>query len=113
MFDFSGQYSIRVEGIVILALILCLWAFAVFLFLRKWASIRITHTVEARFRHTFKNLDTVRVVKRVQDSVIYKNYNRKISMTMVAREERRLQRMHSVPVMRTLPTIAMETTTEM
>lgn len=72
--------------------------------------------MEPRFKHSPKNLENIRIVKRPQDSVIYKNYSRKLSLTMVAREKRRLQRMNTVPTMDqeslsrviTLPTIQME-----
>ncbi|KAL8594004.1 hypothetical protein ACOMHN_028990 [Nucella lapillus] len=110
-------HLIRIEEVVILGVIVCMWMVAVLSFLRKWSTIRILQPVELRYRHSPKNLENVRVVKRAQDSVIYKNYSRKMSVTMVARENRRLQRMHTVPIMSalpSLPTIAMETnTTEM
>ena len=66
-----------------------------------------------------QNLENIKIVKRPQDSVIYKNYSRKVSVTMVERERRRLQRMHTVPCisnvpaitrLETLPTIHMEET---
>ena len=71
------------------------------------------------FYFCLQNLETVKVVKRAQDSVIYKNYSRKMSVTIEARENKRLQRMHTVPIMTHLPSIPMEleptleTTTEM
>lgn len=102
---------VHVEEVVVLAVIVTLWVVAVVVFLRKWASIRILQPMEPRYKHAPKNLDHVRVVKRVQDSVIYKNYSRKMSITMVAREKRRLQRMHTVPCMSALPTIHMEEVT--
>lgn len=108
------------EEIVIILIVLVLWVIAVILFLRQWDNIRILQPMEARYKHSPKNLETIRVVKREQDSVIYKNYNRKLSVTMIAREKKRLQRMHTAPVLPTvprlitLPTIEMEdVTTEM
>lgn len=107
-------HTIQPEEVIILGVIVSMWVVAVLAFLRKWSSLRILQPVEPRYRHSPKNLESVRVVKRAQDSVIYKNYSRKMSVTMVAREKKRLQRMHTVPIMNTLPTIAMETgTTEM
>ncbi|KAK3105399.1 hypothetical protein FSP39_024344 [Pinctada imbricata] len=75
--------------------------------------------MEPRYKHNPKNLETIKIVKRAQDSVIYKNYSRKLSITIMEREKRRLQRMHTAPVLsslpaKTLPTIQMEElTTEM
>ena len=99
-------HRIQPEEVVILGVIVSMWVVAVLAFLRKWSSLRILQPVEPRYRHSPKNLEHVRVVKRAQDSVIYKNYSRKMSVTMVARENKRLQRMHTVPIMTTLPTIA-------
>ncbi|XP_069114810.1 uncharacterized protein [Argopecten irradians] len=103
------------EEAVIILILLVIWIVAVVLFVRQWDSIRILQPVEPRYRHSPKNLESIKVVKRPQDSVIYKNYNRKLSVTMVAREKRHLQRMHTAPalptcslIMNTLPTIQME-----
>ncbi|KAK7486064.1 hypothetical protein BaRGS_00022673 [Batillaria attramentaria] len=101
---------IRPEEVIILGVIIALWLVAFLAFLRKWSSLRILQPMEPRYKHNPKGLDSVRVVKRAQDSVIYKNYSRKMSVTMVARENRRLQRMHTVPIMTPLPTISMEAT---
>ncbi|KAK7088974.1 uncharacterized protein [Littorina saxatilis] len=107
-------HTIQPEEVVILGIIICMWVVAVLAFLKRWGSIRILQPIEPRYRHSPKNLENVTVVKRAQDSVIYKNYSRKMSVTMVARENRRLQRMHTVPIMSALPMIPMETgTTEM
>ncbi|XP_059142644.1 uncharacterized protein LOC131930251 [Physella acuta] len=112
---------IQVEEFVIVLIIVIFWLFAVMAFLKKWDSIRIMQPMEPRYKHNPKNLESIKIVKRAQDSVIYKNYSRKMSTTMVAREKRRLQRMHTVPCMSALPaihldrlpTIQMEVTTEM
>nr|KAG5698940.1 hypothetical protein BaRGS_024861 [Batillaria attramentaria] len=106
----SVAQIIRPEEVIILGVIIALWLVAFLAFLRKWSSLRILQPMEPRYKHNPKGLDSVRVVKRAQDSVIYKNYSRKMSVTMVARENRRLQRMHTVPIMTPLPTISMEAT---
>ena len=91
------------------------------LFIKQWDNIRILQPQEPRFKHSPKNLDTITIVKRAQDSVIYKNYSRKMSTTMVEREKK-LLRMNTVPIMENvaslnissfnkLPTIDMEEAT--
>ncbi|XP_005094863.1 uncharacterized protein LOC101847570 [Aplysia californica] len=117
------EQTIQLEEILIVLIIVIFWFLAVLAFLRKWDSIRIMQPMEPRYRHSPKNLENIKIVKRPQDSIIYKNYSRKVSVTMVEREKRRLQRMHTVPCMsalpaitrlETLPTIHMEeVTTEM
>jgi hypothetical protein len=115
----SGVYP---EEIVFISIVIIVWVIAVFVFLKQWNSIRILEPIEPRFKHAPKNLENIRIVKRTQDSVIYKGYSRKLSITMVEREKRRLQRMNTAPVLpvtgrmtlNTLPTIHMEDmTTEM
>lgn len=107
------RHRVQPEEFIILAVIVALWLMAVFVFLKKWDSIRILQPMEPRYKHSPKNLESVRVVKRAQDSVIYKNYSRKMSVTMVARENRRLQRMHTAPCISPLPVIhAEDVTTE-
>ena len=82
--------------ITIVALILIAWVCATALFLQKWGRIRIVHNQEPRFKREFKNLDTIKVVKRPTDSVIYKSYPRQFSKTMAAREKR-IERMNTMP----------------
>lgn len=96
------------------------WIVAMVFFYKQWDSIRILQPIEPRYKHTPKNLESIRIVKRPQDSVIYKNYSRKLSITMDEREKRRLQRMNTEPVLPSvsrlsaLPTVHMEeATTEM
>ncbi|XP_021367924.1 uncharacterized protein LOC110459801, partial [Mizuhopecten yessoensis] len=110
-----ARNSIYPEEAIILLILIAIWVVAVVLFFKQWDSIRILQPMEPRYRHSPKNLECIKVVKRSQDSVIYKNYNRKLSVTMVAREKRHLQRMHTAPtlptcslIMSTLPTIQME-----
>ncbi|KAH9513453.1 hypothetical protein Btru_033080 [Bulinus truncatus] len=115
------QQVIQIEEFIIVLIIIVFWVIAVMAFLKKWDSIRIMQPMEPRYKHSPKNLESIKIVKRAQDSIIYKNYSRKMSTTMVAREKRRLQRMHTVPCMSALPalhleklpTIQMEVTTEM
>lgn len=115
----SGVYP---EEVIFIAIVVVVWVIAVIVFLKQWNSIRILEPVEPRYKHAPKNLENIRIVKRTQDSVIYKGYSRKLSVTMVEREKRRLQRMNTAPVLpvtgrmilNTLPTIQMEDmTTEM
>lgn len=115
----SGVYP---EELVFISIVVIVWIIAVVVFLKQWNSIRILEPVEPRYKHAPKNLESIRVVKRTQDSIIYKGYSRKLSITMVEREKRRLQRMNTAPVLpvsgrmtlNTLPTIQMEDmTTEM
>ena len=79
-------------------IVVCLWISAMVLFVKQWDNIRILQPMEPRFKHLPKNLDTITIVKRPQDSVIYKNYSRKMSVTMVEREKK-LLRMNTVPIM--------------
>jgi len=92
------------------------------LFVKQWDNIRILQPQEARYKHSPKNLDTITIVKKPQDSVIYKNYSRKMSLTMVERQKK-LLRMNTIPIMQnvaslrpltslrpTMPTIPMEDT---
>ncbi|KAK3583398.1 hypothetical protein CHS0354_040364 [Potamilus streckersoni] len=111
--DYLGyrREGIYPEEVVIILLVVAMWVVAMVLFFKQWDSIRIIQPQEHRFKHVPKNLETIRVVKKPSDSVIYKNYNRKMSLTMVEREKRRLLRMNTVPVMsnvHTLPVIEME-----
>jgi hypothetical protein len=68
------------------------------LFVKQWDNIRILQPQETRYKHSPKNLHTIKIVKKPQDSVIYKNYSRKMSLTMVEREKK-LLRMNTVPIM--------------
>ena len=90
--------------ITIVALILIAWICAVALFLQKWGRIRIVHNQEPRFKREFKNLDTIKVVKRPTDSVIYRSYPRQVSKTMAAREKR-IERMNTMPNIKISETI--------
>lgn len=82
---------------VIVILVIFAWIAAVVLFLNKWRSIRILQPSEPRYRHSPKNIENIRVVKDATDSVIHKNYPRALTDTMLAREKRIMQRMHTMP----------------
>ncbi|CAG5128701.1 unnamed protein product, partial [Candidula unifasciata] len=97
------QQAIQVEEILVVLVMVIIWVVAFMAFLKKWDSIRIMQPMETRYKHTPKNLENIKIVKRAQDSIIYKSYSRKMSTTMVEREKRRLQRMHTVACMGTLP----------
>lgn len=112
--------GIQLEEAIVLFVVVGLWACAMVLFIKQWDNIRILQPQEPRFKHSPKNLDTITIVKKPQDSVIYKNYSRKMSLTMVEREKK-LLRMNTVPIMenvaslhamtsfkKPLPTIEME-----
>ena len=108
------RHGLYPEELIFILIVVIVWLVAVVLFYRQWDSIRILQPVEPRYKHNPKNLETIRIVKRAQDSVIYKSYSRKLSITMLEREKRRLQRMHTAPTLptmprlNTLPTIQME-----
>jgi len=113
--------GIYLEEALVLCIVVGLWVCAMVLFVKQWDNIRILQPQEPLFKRSPKNLDTIRIVKKSSDSVIYKNYNRKMSVTMVEREKK-LLRMNTVPIMETvsarhsicrmlkttLPTIEME-----
>ena len=114
------SYELRAEEVIFILIVVAVWIVAMVLFYKQWDSIRILQPMEPRYKHNPKNLESIRIVKRPQDSVIYKNYSRKLSITMDEREKRRLQRMNTEPVLPSvarlsaLPTIHMEeATTEM
>lgn len=117
-----GRQEVYPGELVIILIIVVIWMIAVVIFVKQWDSIRLLPPAEPRFKHSPKNLDTIKIVKRPQDSVIHKHPNRKLSIVMVERQKRLLQRTNTAPVlstnsllvhMNTLPTIEMEVTTEM
>ncbi|XP_060578501.1 uncharacterized protein LOC132735565 [Ruditapes philippinarum] len=99
-FDYVQVRSrgIQLEEALILFVVVGLWACAMVLFVKQWDNIRILQPQETRYKHSPKNLHTIKIVKKPQDSVIYKNYSRKMSLTMVEREKK-LLRMNTVPIM--------------
>ena len=66
------------------------------MFLHKWGTLRILQAPEHRYNHSPKNIETIKVVKRQTDSIIYKSYSSQISKTMVARQKR-IERMNTMP----------------
>ena len=112
--------GIQLEEAVVLFIVVGLWACAMVMFVKQWDNIRILQPQPPRFKHAPMNLDTITIVKKPQDSVIYKTFSRKMSLTMVEREKK-LLRMNTIPIMenvaslqhmksfkKTLPTIEME-----
>lgn len=73
-------------------------------FVKQWDNIRILQPQEPRFKHNPKNLETITIVKKPQDSVIYKSYGRKMSLTMVERQKK-LLRMNTVPIMQNVASL--------
>ena len=82
--------------VILVLLVLSAWVAAFAMFLHYWAKIRFTQPGEPRFQRTYKNLDTIKIVKKNTDMVIYKSYTKELSKTMIAREKR-LQRMSTMP----------------
>jgi len=85
--------------LLLIVLLLAFWAATIAVFLRKWRSIRILQPGEPRFKHAPKNLETIKVVARHRDSVIYNNYSDNLAKTMQARQKR-LDRMNTMPNMK-------------
>lgn len=78
-------------------LLVAVWGLAVAYFLYKWRTMRIIQPSETRTRpYCPKNLETIKVVARHRDSVIYKSYSENMSRTMQARQKR-LDRMNTMP----------------
>ena len=82
--------------IFVVVFILIAWVCAILMFVHRWHKLRILPPVEAVFKNTPKNMDKITVVKRQTDSVIYRNYSRRMSKTMLAREKH-LARMNTMP----------------
>ncbi len=82
---------------MVVAFVLIAWICAIILFLQKWGKIHIVHNQEP-LRHTrkYKNLDTIKVVKKPTDSVIFKSYTSQVSKTMRAREKH-IERINTMP----------------
>ena len=115
--------KVKPGEVLIVVLILCAWFGAIALFLNKWGKIRLSTPSEPRYKHSPKNIDTVKVCKRSTDSVIYKSYPKQLSRTMLAREKR-IARMNTMPNIKisenikpinrleTMPVIEMEETVQ-
>lgn len=94
--EFGAVPGFRAGEVILVLMVLSAWAAAFFMFLHYWAKIRLTQPGEPRFKHEPKNLDTIKIVKRNTDMIIYKSYTKEISRTMIAREKR-LERMSTMP----------------
>lgn len=94
----SEVRSIHVQPgeVILVVIVIIAWFCAIALFLHKWGRIRILQPGEPRYKHNPKNLETIKVVKRPTDSIIYKSYPKQLSRTMLAREKR-IERMNTMP----------------
>ena len=92
----AGSLSVRPGEVIIVASILMAWFYAIGMFLRNWAKMRIMQPRDYNFKQQPKNLETVKVVKHQTDSVIYRNFSAERKKNMQAREKR-LQRMQTMP----------------
>ncbi|XP_013385249.1 uncharacterized protein LOC106155120 [Lingula anatina] len=84
--------------LLIICMILLAWGVSISIFICKWSNLRVLPAREHRYKHSPKNLENVKVVKRANDSVIYKSYSRQMSFTMIEREKR-FERMHTLASM--------------
>ena len=93
----QGGLDVHPGEVAVVVLILAAWVCAVALFLNKWSKLRITPSVRPyEGQSKPMNIETIKVVKKNTDSVIYRNYTKEISQTMLAREKR-IQRMKTMP----------------
>ena len=90
-----------VDCIIVLSFF-ALWIFAICLFIRQWYRLRLIKPRNHGMRQKPKNLDSVKIVKRCSDSVIYNSYPLAMTRTMAAREKR-LERMHTMPAIKVDP----------
>ena len=81
---------------MVICIVLIAWVAAFTMFVNYWGKIRFSSLPESRFRRVYKNLESIKIVKKNTDMVIYKSYTKELSRTMIARE-RRLQRMSTMP----------------
>ena len=77
--DATQATSLSAIEVVIILLILAGWVLTLMIFVHKWRHIRILQPREPRFKHKPKNLESIKIVKRPTDSVIYKNYTKQMS----------------------------------
>ncbi|XP_067951320.1 uncharacterized protein [Watersipora subatra] len=86
--------------IVDLILIVCLlgcWAFACFLFYKEWSAFHLQLPNRyTPYKNSPKGLENIKVIKRAQDSVIYRNPNQSMSLK-ISERNRKLARMHTAP----------------
>ena len=88
---------LNIGEILVVCFILAAWVLAIALFLRKWGKIRIIQSGETNYKTRPKNLDSIKIVKRQTDSIIYRNPSQQLSLTMKAREKR-LARFNTMPL---------------
>jgi hypothetical protein len=94
--DYHRYPDVHPIEVLIVGLIVTAWICAMALFLHKWGKLRILQSAEPRYNHNPKNIETIKVVKRPTDSVIYRSYPAQLTKTMDARRKR-LERMNTMP----------------
>ena len=97
----ASRWSVA-ESVIMLAFF-ALWFGATFFFFRKWHKLRLIQPREHTLKQKPKNLDSVKIVQRSSDSVIYHNYTVAMERTMALREKR-LARMQTMPAIKLDPT---------
>ena len=91
-----------VECIILLSFFV-VWICSAVHFFFKWHKLRLIEPREHTLKQKPKNLDSVKIVKRSSDSVIYHNYPIAMERTMALREKR-LARMQTMPAIKLDPT---------
>ena len=99
--DTTGVHVSPVDCVIVLSFF-ALWVFAICLFVRQWHRLRLIKPRNHGLKQKPKNLDSVKVVKRCSDSVIYSSYPLAMTRTMAAREKR-LARMQTMPAIKVDP----------
>lgn len=95
--EMYGGLSVNPGEVIVVVFILTVWICTIALFVNRWSKIRITPPLRAYHSNNKPmNIDTIKVVKKNTDSVIYRNYTKEINQTMILREKR-IQRMHTMP----------------
>lgn len=97
--EHSSGLVVHPGEVLVVVMILIAWFCAIAKFVHKWSKLRIMHPRDYHWKKEPKNIETIRVVKRHQDSVIYRTYSKRVSKTMQARacREKRFQRMMTMP----------------
>ena len=95
----SSGLSVSPVDVVIVTMILITWFVVIGLFINKWQHLRIVEPREYRFQHKPKNLDSIKIVQRPSDSIIYRAYPDAMTRTMAARQKR-LERMQTMPAIK-------------
>ena len=92
----KARLQLQLVEVFMVIVIIIAWIIAVMMFLHRWHKLRILPPADAAFKNPPKNMDKITVVKRPTDSVIYRNYPRRMSETIIAREKH-LARMNTMP----------------